>query len=609
VASKNVLKVNSGQNLIPGRTLLFFCTFIALYFNSEIADPFNSAKQFTLIISGAWLIGFFLASRKKTQLKYAFKINTVSGLVLLFLLFNLISFFQSDDKITALFGESQRKLGLVTYFCLSIIMLFAFKYITNKNLKQFYFFSNLTTFIFASYATLQYSGKDFIKWQNSYNVIIGTLGNPNFASAFMAMMACLSFSAIFLKSKAIYYRLFNFLIVFWLVSLIYLSDSKQGLVSVSLGVGIILGMQIYKYKRSISYLYYLIIGMLGIWSILGMLQIGPLKYWLYKDSVTLRGYYWRAGIEMFKANPVFGVGLDRYGANFNQYKDAEFAVSRGFELMSTNAHNIYIQLFATGGVFLGVTYTALNICIGFKAIKCLRKINSDNLVFLSGLFGSWLAYQAQAIVSIENIGTAVWGWVIGGSILGLTRNVDTDSVKINQSKFILQPIYSLGIVLLSLLFLVNLVKSETQTMKAQILFNSNNNNNIQELQIVSNSIIDNPVADPKYKLAASNFLLTIGDTSGGIESLQNLVARDNRNSQALSSLANYYESIGNYAKAIEYRLKISKFDPYNCKNYLKLGMYYKKQGDLINTASMLEKVLNIAPNSEVAVAAKQELKF
>jgi len=69
VASKNVLKVNSGQNLIPGRTLLFFCTFIALYFNSEIADPFNSAKQFTLIISGAWLIGFFLASRKKNTIK------------------------------------------------------------------------------------------------------------------------------------------------------------------------------------------------------------------------------------------------------------------------------------------------------------------------------------------------------------------------------------------------------------------------------------------------------------------------------------------------------------------------------------------------------------
>jgi len=42
---------------------------------------------------------------------------------------------------------------------------------------------------------------------------------------------------------------------------------------------------------------------------------------------------------------------------------------------------------------------------------------------------------------------------------------------------------------------------------------------------------------------------------------------------------------------------------------LKLGIYYKKQGDLINSASMLEKILNIAPNSEVAVAAKQELKF
>jgi citrate lyase subunit beta/citryl-CoA lyase len=33
-------------------------------------------------------------------------------------------------------------------------------------------------------------------------------------------------------------------------------------------------------------------------SILGMLQIGPLKDVLYKGSVSIRGYYWRAGLEM-----------------------------------------------------------------------------------------------------------------------------------------------------------------------------------------------------------------------------------------------------------------------------------------------------------------------
>jgi tetratricopeptide (TPR) repeat protein len=264
-------------------------------------------------------------------------------------------------------------------------------------------------------------------------------------------------------------------------------------------------------------------------------------------------------------------------------------------------------MFATGGIFFGMAYTVLNFYIGFRAIKAIRIAKGDYLVFLSGLFGAWLAYQAQAIVSIENIGMAVWGWMLGGSLLALSRGDLSVPTKSNQSSIALQPIYSLGLVLLTLLFLVNLVKSESQTMQAQILFNANNNN-AQELQSIAKKIIDNPVADPNYKIAASNFLLTVGASSAGIDSLQKIVEQDSRSTQALSSLANYYESIGNYPDAINYRLKVAKFDPYNCRNYLKLGTYYKKQGDLISTAMMLDKILRLAPNSDVATAARQELR-
>jgi O-antigen ligase len=45
----------------------------------------------------------------------------------------------------------------------------------------------------------------------------------------------------------------------------------------------------------------------AILAILGMLQKGPLVSLLYKDSVSVRGYYWRAGIEMFKDSPLTGV--------------------------------------------------------------------------------------------------------------------------------------------------------------------------------------------------------------------------------------------------------------------------------------------------------------
>ena len=49
------------------------------------------------------------------------------------------------------------------------------------------------------YGFLQSNGKDFVKWDNPYNSIISTVGNPNFAAAVMAILATISFSAIFIN--------------------------------------------------------------------------------------------------------------------------------------------------------------------------------------------------------------------------------------------------------------------------------------------------------------------------------------------------------------------------------------------------------------------------
>jgi tetratricopeptide (TPR) repeat protein len=121
-------------------------------------------------------------------------------------------------------------------------------------------------------------------------------------------------------------------------------------------------------------------------------------------------------------------------------------------------------------------------------------------------------------------------------------------------------------------------------------------------------LIASNFTDPDYKLAAANYLLTIGDTSEGLNALNNLVEKDPRNTQALSSLANYSESKGDYFNAINFREIISKVDPYNGKNYLKLGLYFKQIKDYENMERMLEKINGIAPNSEVGIIASKELR-
>ena len=45
----------------------------------------------------------------------------------------------------------------------------------------------------------------------------------------------------------------------------------------------------------------------------------------------------------------------------------------------------------------------------------------------AGLVGAWVAFQAQSIISINQIGLAIWGWIFSGLIIGYeinTRNND-----------------------------------------------------------------------------------------------------------------------------------------------------------------------------------------
>jgi len=592
-------------NIKEVRILLIFCAIITLYFNSNLADPFNSAKQYLLIMASAWLTGNFLVGARRLELKALVRRKYII-LVLIFSVSGLVSFINTEPTFVGLFGETQRKTGFITYLCLSIFLLFAAKYITDAVRKQYYFYSLVTLALFATYGNIQYLGFDFIQWVNPYNSIISTLGNPNYASAFLAVMATFCFSAIFLNVSN-FLKAIHIVVVIWSVALIYLSDSKQGLVSIVMGTAVVAGVQILKYKRKLGYLFFALFSLFGLISILGMLQIGPASYYLYKDSVTLRGYYWQAGISMFKSNPLLGVGLDRYGANFSQYKDLDFVVSRGFELMSSNAHNIPIQIFATGGLFYGITYLMINTYILYRAIKGIRLLRGDSLVFISGIFAAWLAYQAQAIVSIENIGMAVWGWVFGGSIIGLSnKQIENQNLKTN-SKMLLQPIISIFIIILMLPLLANFIKGESQAFRAQILFNSNNKENMPEINKVSIEIIKNRFADPFHKVLAANYLLNI-DNYDGLSALEELVVDDERNSTALSLLANYYDLNGNSEQSIKYRILMSKYDPLNCKNYLKLGQHYKKLGDTSSMYRMRDKILGIAPKSEIAQIASQEFQ-
>jgi hypothetical protein len=86
-------------------------------------------------------------------------------------------------------------------------------------------------------------------------------------------------------------------------------------------------------------------------------------------------------------------------------------------LVVTNAaHNVVIDVFAYGGFPMLISYVAI-LGIGLWAILkvTLRKRAYDG-TFVA-LATTWLAYELQSIISINQIGLAVWGWVLVGALV------------------------------------------------------------------------------------------------------------------------------------------------------------------------------------------------
>ena len=586
-------------------------TLVTIYFQTNIADPFNSPKFWLIMIFSAWMIGYIWKFRNiihtESPIKKAFL------LCFMFITSSLSATVFSDNFYISVFGETMRKNGFLSYFSLATIMLSTAMFVRIKNVTLLFKITLGISVLTVIYGLMQSSGNDFIAWNNPYNPIITTLGNPNFAAALMAIMSILIFSTLFVHQFNLQVRISAAILCLLLIYVVIKSNARQGLIAYLIGIGFFLIIYLWgknKWIGVISLLFGVVIATLAI---LGMLQKGPFANLIYKGSVSVRGFYWRAGFEMFKDHPFTGVGMDRYGAYFKQYRESEYSLRHGFEITSNNAHNTFIQFFATGGVFLGLTYLILNMYILKRAFMALKKNSGDHRLIIAGVVSAWLGFHAQSLVSIDNIGLSVWGWVLGGTIIGISVATPTSVTTAKQSNLIQGRetvrflISSLCSTLVLILILV-LYRGEAHAINSMMGFDSQSNTEAREaFKEINFKTINTPLIDPSYKLTAAMKIVQAGFIDEGLAVAENILQKDPINLDAINSVAVIYEQTNNLPAAIAARKKIARLDPWNAANYLQLGKNYKIQGDLINSKLMLNKILSFASNNAIATQALSEL--
>lgn len=111
------------------------------------------------------------------------------------------------------------------------------------------------------------------------------------------------------------------------------------------------------------------------------------------DSGTIRKIVWTGAINIFKAHPFFGTGVETFAYAYYQVKPIEHNLTSEWDYLYNKAHNEYLNYLATTGIFGLGSYLLIAGVFFFVSIKDLvkRKTRGPYFPIATALFGSYIA--------------------------------------------------------------------------------------------------------------------------------------------------------------------------------------------------------------------------
>jgi putative inorganic carbon (HCO3(-)) transporter len=425
--------------------LLLHLTFLAipLFFIILTRDQFELPKLtllrlLTVLMLGLWLLRMLAARR------FEFRRTPLDIPILVWVGLEILTSLHSVSGYVSWLGEYENFRGLLTnlnyvalfYLCVNFVR-------TREQIDRLLFTVFLAGLISAAYGIAQYFGIDFIAW-NPTSVSKGryfsSMGNPNFLAAYLAMVMPL-IVMFFVETSSSFKRLLLFLSFIAMFLCLLGTWSRGGFMGLvgALLVLVVFGLQkLLQHYRSLSHaknqtlrqtlrlelaqnkfwitllsaavgVFVLISVTLGKSHMLRMLY--SVTHLAYVIRVS-RLHIWVPALNMIKANPILGTGLDTFKTVFPRYATTAFASIDGANVASRTAHNEILQVLATQGVvgFLVVLGLTLFILRAWQVAYLKHKDSWKDQLILFGLLGAWTAYSIQNIFSfgVAVIDTFYW---------------------------------------------------------------------------------------------------------------------------------------------------------------------------------------------------------
>jgi hypothetical protein len=341
--------------------------------------------------------------------------------------------------------------------------------------------------------------------------------------------------------------------------------------------------------------------------LLALVNLGPLASKVYQGTLKNRFDYWSAAISMFNDHPIFGVGIDRFGEYYREYA-LQNQVVQG--QIADNAHSIYMQLLATGGLATFIPYVLLVIFITIFGLTALVKANEHEKLIISGVFGIWLATIAINLVTVDSLGVGVWFWVTGGVLIAISSpvlKVSTDpSFKMKPKSKSTNNEFPFSYLVAAVLLFSTLILMIPQISKSETLFTLKKTlPGLSSQEYVAKVIdaFDPAETNTQYLIQLSDLAFRQGAIVDGLKMVDRINEIDSRSYYGNYFAAVVYETTEKRSEAIEYRERLKELDPWNNASLLELIKDYLSVGNKADAVEIAALIKRNYPGSQSDIDA------
>ncbi len=588
--------------------ILWIFLALPLFFLPSSRDVFNFPKATLLFALLAGALIHYLLSPKGEKVPSLVNRKLINfALFGASLLISASALFTETALMRALFGYPNRSNGLLTYLALILLIWVSSRMLISRRfLEKLQRDLLILIILFVSYSFLQYLDLDPVSWNNSYNRIIGTLGNPNFSGAFLGIMGAVLIFYFFSTSKPI--RFFYLTLSICSVFLGWATESFQSVLIFAIGILILVLAYLksrFSFKTFISSVTAsFFIGIFLVWSFFGQ---GLLGERLYQPTLVLRLEYWTVGIKTALAYPFLGIGPDSYTEGWRLFRTPDFVKTYSESVSVDSAHNTLINFMANFGIPAFLFLLVIYLLIGINALKLLFGRDRHTLI-VKAIALIWLLLVIQSLFSLEQIGLHVFQWVAGSLILNQGFIANSQHLSASEARketrfqeqggFSARGEVAIMTIVITFIAFLPLLNQEIRLNKLGAT-PVDKNATQQFIDEALSGFGDYSKKDMNRAIVISDFLLRAERYSDAQSLIEEIVKDEPRSYEGFEQLARLAGFRGEYSVEIEYRRNMESFDPQNYKNLISLAEAYRLSGALTEAKNYAGKALLISNDLEV----------